>query len=193
MIVLSLMGFAWVKNIVDTCVFIFFGQHRVEQTVVQVLLTLTAAFFICSLNVAIQAIQCGARALIVDKASPYEQDQANACASLMIGIGSVINYANSSFDISGNLLPGIVGQVKVISILTSIILAGSVWITCTLIEEEKAILSSQEKEVGLRSISKKMRQIFYASRNLSPLSRHVYRVQFCSWIGWFIFLTYNTM
>jgi len=190
-VVASLLAFAWVKNIVEICVLIFFGH--LEQTFVKALYAITAGLFICSLNVAIQAIQCGARALIVDKVSPHEQDQANACASLMIGIGSVVSYANSSFDISGNLLSGKIAQVKVISILTSVILAASVWITCTSIKERNAMCSSQEKEVKLGSISRKMKQIFKATQNLSPLSRQVYRVQFFSWVGWFIFLTYNTM
>ena len=193
MAVLSLLGFAWVKDIVGSCVFLIFGHEGVKLDVFDGLLTSGAAFFICSLNIAIQAIQCGARALIVDKSPPHQQDRANACASLMIGIGSVISYASSSFDVSGILSSQESSQVKTMSLLVSVILSLSVWLTCASTTEDNTFSFEEAAETKSDSAFGIFKQIFSAVQNLSALSKQVYLVQFFSWMGWFSFLTYNTM
>jgi solute carrier family 45 protein 1/2/4 len=188
-----LLGFAWVKTVVDTGVWLTFGNEDVQQDTYQRLLIAWASLFICFLNIAIQAVQCGARALIVDKCPPHQQDRANACASCMIGIGNIISYSIGSSDLSSIVLSPDESQVKGMSLLASSILGLTVWLTCVSITEDNLPLLQSRTDFKSPYALETLKQIFTAAKNLSALSKRVYIVQFFSWMGWFAFLTYNTM
>jgi solute carrier family 45, member 1/2/4 len=189
--ILSLLGFAWVKDITNSGILLFSGS-RLSPNAYHSLLSICAALWICSLSVAIQAIQCGIRALIIDKCPLQQQDTASGFASCMVGIGNILSYSIGSVDLSKFFPPSGEAQIKSLSLIVLIILAFTTSLTCIFITENNTIpqpyyhLDEEAPQGYFKSVT-------CAAGNLSPLTKQVYVVQFFTWIGWYIFLNYNTV
>src|SRR6186713_3054672 len=95
--ILSLLGLAWVKEIVFTASWIIRGTTNRDELRAATLTV--AAIFVWTLNFAIQPLQGGLRALIVDCNPPEQMDVANAWASRMVSAGSLIGYGSGFFDL----------------------------------------------------------------------------------------------
>ncbi|TAQ88647.1 hypothetical protein B7494_g3024 [Chlorociboria aeruginascens] len=159
--ILSLLGLAWVKAVADSSVWLTVGIDGVHRHTFQKLVTILATVFIWFLNVAIQAVQCGSRALIVDKCPPHQQDRASAFASCMIGLGNIISYTSGSLDLSGVVVFQDSGEIKALSLLASSILAFTVLLTCVSITED---CPSRQLRTDFKAPSflETLRQIFNA-------------------------------
>lgn len=145
-------------------------------------------FFICALNISIQPVQGGLRALIIDNCPTRQQAIANAWASRLISIANVMSYLCNSLDLA-RLLP-VLGETKLKALCTivSLSLFVTTAITCLATSERKS-----SKHVNVLKEQKttftKIKMICDGIRGLPPRILIVFEVQFFSWIAWFSFLT----
>lgn len=146
------------------------------------------AFYV--LDFAINSIQATMRALIVDILPPSQQDTGNAWASRMIGFGNVVGYLMGFLDLV-HVFPSIGStHLQVLTTLASLSLAATVAITCYYVTETpiNRLSTLSGSYDGLRAL----RTLYSSFRSLPVVIKHVCRIQFFSWIGWFPFLFYNT-
>lgn len=149
-----------------------------------------AAAWIWALNIAIQPVQGGLRAIIVDCVPPKQQVRACAYASSSAGIGSILGYTAGYISLP-KYLPWLGDtQLKGLCLIASVALGSTVAITCFTAKEKCFV----DLDAGLKkqSFAETFRQIF---RNLETCPRNIRKicmVQFFAWIGWFPFLFYIT-
>lgn len=142
-------------------------------------------------EIPLTTVQAGIRAFIVDNCPAHQQELANAWASRLTGVGNILGYIFGFLD-----LPKIVPifgntQFKVLCVLASLSLSGTLLISCVYIQERDPRLEGPppSKDLGLISF---FRQVFKSIRSLPPQISKVCEVQVAAWMGWFPFLFYST-
>lgn len=137
-------------------------------------------------------VQAGIRAFIVDNAPTHQQEDANAWASRITGVGSILGYLSGYVDLP-KLTGGYFGntQFKVLCIIACVTLGGTVTISCLCIRERDPRLEGPPSDEKLGVISF-FRQVFHSIKRLNPQVRKVCDAQFFNWMGWFPFLFYIT-
>ena len=137
-------------------------------------------------------VQAGIRAFIVDNAPTHQQEDANAWAGRIVGVGSILGYLSGYVDLP-KLTGGYFGntQFKVLCIIACVTLGGTVIISCLCIRERDPRLEGppSDEKLGVLSF---FRQVFHSIKHLNPQVRKVCEAQFFNWIGWFPFLFYIT-
>ena len=136
-------------------------------------------------------MQAGIRAFIVDNAPAHQQEDANAWAGRITGVGNIIGYLSGYVN-----LPKIMPffgktQFQVLCVIACIALGGTVVISCLYIKERDPRLEGPPKEAGSDVIDF-LKHTFRSILRLPPQIRKVCEVQFFAWIGWFPFLFYIT-
>lgn len=201
---LSFLALAWTREIVHWVLGLFGADP--ESHFVQVVSICFAIGWVCLLDVSINVgmytnilygsqlmvvVQAGIRAFIVDNAPTHQQEDANAWAGVILGIGSVLGYLSGYVNLP-KILPFFGNtQFKVLSVITSIALGGTVFISCVFITERDPRRDGPPptEDIGVIAFFK---QVYRSARRLSPQIRKVCEVQFFNWIGWFPFLFYLT-
>ena len=150
-----------------------------------------ASAWIWALNIAIQPVQAGMRALIVDCCPPRHQLQVNAYASCIIGLGTVLGYASGLVQLP-RMLPWLGDtQFKGLCVIASVALGVTVAITCFFVEEER-IATHGDIIKGRSGILEVFEQILSTAKTMPGKIRRVCLVQFFAWVSWFPFLFYAT-
>ncbi|KAI4177741.1 MAG: hypothetical protein LQ343_000205 [Gyalolechia ehrenbergii] len=186
---ISFIALAWTREIVHG--FLSFLGADPESQFVQITSICFAIGWVCLLDVAINTVQAGIRAFIVDNAPTHQQEDANAWAGVIVGIGNVLGYLSGYVDLP-KIMPFFGNtQFKVLSVITCIALGGTVLISCLCIRERdpRHDPPPPTEQTGVLAFFK---QIFRSARRLSPQIRKVCEVQFFNWMGWFPFLFYIT-
>ncbi|KAJ8068212.1 hypothetical protein OCU04_003781 [Sclerotinia nivalis] len=149
-----------------------------------------AAAWIWALNIAIQPVQGGLRAIIVDCVPPKQQVRACAYASSAAGIGSILGYTAGYISLP-KYLPWLGDtQLKGLCLIASVALGSTVAITCFTANEKRFVdLNAGFKK---QSLAGTFRQIFGSMKTCPREIRKICMVQFFAWIGWFPFLFYIT-
>ncbi|KAH8811048.1 major facilitator superfamily domain-containing protein [Xylogone sp. PMI_703] len=192
--IISLLSFAWIETIVTKAFWLL--KLNSEGQKFYVALVVCATICVLMLNIAIQAIQCGMRALIVDKCSAHEQAKASAYASCMIGVGNMFSYFVGSLDLSKITHTSFdETQIKAMSFIASLVLCLSTGVTCASTNETNNDVFPFQKipKLTKESLFARHKQIFTAVLTISQTVRRVCVAQLFAWFGWFIFLTYNTL
>ncbi|KAL8932459.1 MAG: hypothetical protein Q9211_006302 [Gyalolechia sp. 1 TL-2023] len=185
----SFLALAWTRDIVRGFLGLFGADP--ESQLVQVATICFAIGWICLLDVAINIVQAGIRAFIVDNAPTHQQEDANAWASVIVGVGNMLGYLSGYVNLP-KIMPFFGNtQFKVLSVITCIALGGTVLISCLCIVERdpRHDPPPPPQQTGVLAFFK---QIYRSARRLSPQIRKVCEVQFFNWIGWFPFLFYIT-
>ncbi|KAL8710983.1 MAG: hypothetical protein Q9220_004582 [cf. Caloplaca sp. 1 TL-2023] len=201
---ISFLGLAWTREIIRGFLGIFGADP--ESHFVKVTSICFAIGWVCILDVSINtgrvslvfeermltlAVQAGIRAFIVDNAPTHQQEDANAWAGVILGIGSVLGYLSGYVNLP-NIMPFFGNtQFKVLSVITCIAMGGTVSISCIFITERDPRHDGPPPTEDLGVIAF-FKQIYRSARRLSPQIRKVCEVQFFNWIGWFPFLFYIT-
>ncbi|KAJ2557425.1 hypothetical protein EV175_001356 [Coemansia sp. RSA 1933] len=145
-----------------------------------------AAFYV--LDFAINCIQASLRALIVDTLPSSRQDDGTAWASRMIGAGNVLGYLMGFLDLP-RLLPFLGStQMQILTTIASAVLSLSVLVTCYSTGENPITRSSIHAADGFKAVG----SLISSVRSLPAVIKHIFRIQFFAWIGWFPFLFYST-
>lgn len=201
---LSFLALAWTREIVHTFLGLFGADP--ESKFVKVATISFAIGWLCLLDVAINTgkslkiiiqnpltstVQAGIRAFIVDNAPTHQQEDANAWAGIILGVGSVLGYLSGYVNLP-KIMPFFGNtQFKVLSVITCTALGGTVTISCLCITERdpRNDPPPPAEQTGVIAF---FRQTFRSARRLSPQIRKVCEVQIFNWIGWFPFLFYLT-
>ena len=150
---------------------------------------LAAVFWVYLLNIAIQPLQAGTRAFVVDNCPPIQQAEASAWVSRFSSFGSVFAFLLGSVK-----LPKWMGdtQFMALTIVMTVVLAIVVPLSFLLVMENR---TSTEKAV--QASGKSSGAVFWSLvrtvKFMPPKTRVVCKIQFFAWLGWFPFLYYNTM
>ncbi|KAK5015364.1 hypothetical protein LTR16_003683 [Cryomyces antarcticus] len=185
----SLLCLAWTKEIVGGFLHLF-GVDGEAKGVYTAAICF-AVLFIYILDFSINVIQAGIRAFIVDCAPTHQQEDANAWASRITGVGNIIGYLSGYVNLP-KIMPFFGDtQFKVLCVIASFAMASTLAISCIAVQERDPRLEGEpeQREGGLLAIFKEM---WVSFRRLPPQILKVCRVQFFAWIGWFPFLFYIT-
>ncbi|EME42002.1 hypothetical protein DOTSEDRAFT_174781 [Dothistroma septosporum NZE10] len=146
---------------------------------------LLVIFWACTLSLAMQPIQCGLRALLVDSYPERLQSVAAALGTGFSGLGAVCLSGLASIDLPART--PLFGETpfKALSVVAVAALACTVIPVCLIGHDLPARTSNRAKASSLSSILRTM-------RTLPPTTRRVCRVQFTAWLGWFALLYYST-
>lgn len=150
-----------------------------------------AVSFVYVLDFAINVIQAAIRAFIVDCAPTHQQEDANAWASRMTGVGNIIGYLSGYLNLPF-LLPWLGDtQFKILSEIASVVMAATVLVSCLTVPEPdpRQLGPPTEQPGGVLSF---FRGLYASIVRLPPQIRNVCVVQLFAWIAWFPFLFYTT-
>ncbi|KAH8626797.1 hypothetical protein IG631_18815 [Alternaria alternata] len=150
-----------------------------------------AILAIVILNISIQPLQLGLRSLHVDICPREQQAIASAWAGRFAGMGNIIGYVLGSLP-----LPWISGDYEAMRFRymiywTTFALIATSLITCYYTEEEDPLMSTYDPGLE-RPVYRVFRNLLDGFSQASNRVRHVYLIQFFSWLGWFGFLFYST-
>lgn len=112
-------------------------------------------------------------------------------AGRITGFGNILGYASGYVNLP-KIMPFFGDtQFKVLCVIASLALGGTVLISALYIRERDPRLEGppNTEQGGVFSF---FRQVFNSMRRLDPQIRRVCEVQFFNWIGWFPFLFYIT-
>ncbi|KAF1851211.1 uncharacterized protein K460DRAFT_401236 [Cucurbitaria berberidis CBS 394.84] len=187
--IVSLMVLAWAKEIIGGFLGVFGADP--ESSGVRTCIMLFAVLFVYVLDFAINVIQAGVRAYIVDVAPTHQQESANAWLMRSAGLGNILGYLAGYIKLPEHL-PWLGGtQFKVLCAIASFIMALTVGISCASCPERDPQFDSTpaEQQDGVIAFFKSLAR---SVRRLPPQIKRVCEVQFFAWIGWFPFLFYIT-
>jgi solute carrier family 45 protein 1/2/4 len=153
--------------------------------------SLLAGSLVWALNISIQPMQVGIRALAVDSCLAEQQIQATAYVSRITAVGSILGYTFGFINLP-KLFPWLGNtQYQCVFSLASLVLIVTVAITCSVVQEKRPSLRSGEdnRSIGVVAV---FRQVLVSARLMPKSMKSVCKIQFCSWLGWFPFLFYIT-
>jgi solute carrier family 45, member 1/2/4 len=161
----------------------------IHKSSFQTWVLLLAITWLLALNICIQPLQAGIRALIVDNCSASQQARASAWSSRITGIGNIIGYSFGFIPV-GSILPFFdISQFTWLCIVASVILSSTVGITCAWIQEKDP--RSLPAAIGEgQSFGETVRHIIWSARTMPSSISQVCKVQFFAWLGWFPYLFY---
>lgn len=158
-----------------------------------------AIICIITLNIAIQPLQGGLRALVADVVGQQQQPAANAVAGVVVNGVNVVSYALSFIDLERAVGGPGSSQFAILCFVTSISLALSVAVTCLVVRERAGAsidcvngVSDDPDDARITSIGARFLYLCRSFTRLPRQVRQVCKVQFLSWMGWFPFLFYMT-
>jgi solute carrier family 45 protein 1/2/4 len=162
-------------------------ERKSSQVVAQIL----ATAWIWALNISVQPVQAGIRALIIDSVPVSQQVQAAAYASCVVAVGSILGYS-SGFLVLPVVAPWLGNtQFKGLSVIASLALGSTAAITCLTIKEE-VVGSGRKHSKGKNTLFGTFVELLVSVKSMPQKIMRVFMVQFFAWLGWFPFLFYIT-
>lgn len=187
--IFSIWLLAWtesgIKWVVHVC------RLEVQKEVIENFVIAFAIFWIYALNISIQPLQVGLRALVIENCPSHQQAQASALASLMTGVGNIFGCLVGFAPLPGFIDSLCQTQFQGLCIIASFAVATTVSITCCFIHERspETLLLPYGRHSGIMIIARRLLQTF---RTMPLKIRRVFRIQFFAWMGWFPYLFYAT-
>ncbi|KAF2207212.1 hypothetical protein CERZMDRAFT_20110, partial [Cercospora zeae-maydis SCOH1-5] len=152
-----------------------------------------AVFFTILLSIAVQPVQAGVRALMVDIAPAAEQSRASAYASRIQGAMSIFGFFASSLTLNALPALGSFTQFQCLALLNFLTLGGTVLLTCLFIRErDSRRLSLEGGEGQEQGVGKFLGRLWRTVKEMPRTIGQACKVQIASWTAWFPFLYYNT-
>ncbi len=189
----SLLVLAWVEDLANLLATYLDLNNRNLNLKPLVIAIATAMVYL--LNISIQPVQMGMRALIIEQAPPGQQKRASAWASYMTGAGNILGYTFGYLEVEKVLKRPNLTHFQGLCVTASVVLSCTVLTTCCFIREKSPRLVVQSRESG-RSIINKIaavpRELVSCYREIPHNIRKVCHIQFWAWMGWFPFLYYST-
>ncbi|KAF1934463.1 MFS general substrate transporter [Didymella exigua CBS 183.55] len=177
-LVIALIGYAWSPELAE----LFPGRSQPHKPAPAA--APLALFFFVVLNVSVQPVQSGLRALVVDKCHASQQTETNAWASRVNHVASMISYLAATTDLAGRF-PVASTQIQALVVLSIIVIIASLVVTCCTVAESPNIDLASERGVASADAGATWRL-------LSSRLRRIYLAQFFSWFAWFPLLVQIT-
>ncbi|KAH7369971.1 sucrose transporter [Rhexocercosporidium sp. MPI-PUGE-AT-0058] len=186
---MSLLGFASSESISNACLGLLSVQLSTHTA--QFVVKFVAVLWFCSLNISIQPLQVASRAFIIESCSPDEQILAHAWASRVQGAGSILGYLLASVSLPLTLPHGGMPQFTTLCFVASILLLGTVLLSCILVPGE-SLHSRPAPAVQRSTFSAHVTILLQSMKRMPKPVRKICLIQCFSWMGWFPFLMYYT-
>lgn len=169
-IVVALLGYGWSPDLAA-----LLSSASGGKLSSAILSQLSVTLFFLLLNIAIQPVQSGLRALVVDKCDTSQQAQATAWASRISFVASMASYLAAASDLAWEF-PVRTNQLQSLVNLSIVVIVASMGVSCCVVSERREKLPPPpELREGLLDTWKM----------LSPHLRRIYLAQFFSWFAWF--------
>lgn len=181
----SLLGLAYSPSVVPSTVKLL-GASIDDDTLATVI-RITAVVWIYLVNISIQPLQSGLRALIIEQSPTAWQPTANAWASRFTSLGNVFMCAVGLIDHEQWMSFG-GDRFHSLVVTAVVVLTCTVSITCLSVQE----MLSPLEVLGENKRGSTFGNLIDAFRDMPSFSKNVCRVQFVSWLGWFPVLFYNS-
>jgi solute carrier family 45, member 1/2/4 len=145
-----------------------------------------------ALNAAVQPLQGGLRALLVDASPPHQLATANAWASRLTSVANVLGYLAGFLDLSGPSLPLGSSQFRVLCMFSATALVGTVTLMCVAVCETPNTEPDTrvEAETTIKEVVSRLGYLYTSFHRLPTKVQHVYCIQFFAWLAWGPFLYY---
>ena len=177
--VISMVALSLVR-VMASRAFEWFMHRYVEPHTMTLIAQRFSVFWLCLLNISLQPLQIGLRALVVDSCPSHQQRAASAWCGRFASLGAITTYLLDNWLVQR--YPN--RSFEVLSLLTSINLVFAM-LPGLIVIEEKTVAASFQSASMLATFRK-------ALRKMPKAARHICIVQFTSWLGWFPFLYYTT-
>lgn len=188
--IISLILLPWTGSFMDR-LFTTFERYP-QGTAVLAAKGIVAASLIWALNIAIQPVQMGLRALICEACPSSQKVEATAYASVITGVGSIFGYASGLFNLP-EILPWLGDtQFKCLCVTASLALGLTVAVTLSIIDEKPVVFDEKHHVQGGINFFDVFRQIYRRVMCMPTDMKRILQVQFFAWLGWFPFLFYIT-
>jgi solute carrier family 45 protein 1/2/4 len=169
----------------------YFFEETLEQHTQIVAKGLIATALIWALNLAIQPVQMGLRALVCEACPAGQNVEAAAYASTMTCIGSIVGYSIGYLELP-RIAPAFGDtQFKCVCLIAASTLATTTAITL-IAANEIAPYSKVSSCSNPHKAGQSLRYLFSVIRSLPNNIKVICWVQFFGWLGWFPFLYYIT-
>lgn len=183
--VLAMMSMSFMRVLTPKAYYLIAHNYVVPHTMTHIAKGLIIVW-ICVLNLSLQALQIGLRALIIDSCPSHQQSQASAWAGRFTGLGAIATYMLDTAII--DKYPKRSFEVLCIYTSLSLVLTNlpSIILVRERIQSLESLPSPSSKTPWLVS------RLIRTARQMPASVIHICVVQFASWLGWFPFLYYNT-
>ncbi|KAI0997530.1 hypothetical protein K3495_g10658 [Podosphaera aphanis] len=192
--ILSLLALAWTPEFVSKFLGIF-GINPESQGVKNCVIVI-AVLFVYVLDFAINTVQAGIRAFILDGAPSHQQEVANSMASRLLSVGNIIGYVAGFINLKNYLWFLGNSQFQILCAVACFALGFTVALSVLSIRERdpnNPPSSSQDKnnrqKAGLISFFK---TVFTSIRRLPLLTKQVCEIQLFVWVSYFPQLFYSS-
>lgn len=185
--IISLLGLAWSENIADLLCRGVTTPPSGSNNIIPI--TIITVLWVYAFSIAIQPLQMGTRALIIDACPQAQQPKASAWASSAAGIGNIIGYLMSFLPPPTWAQKISLSRFRYLTLVSCLCLAVTVCITIWTVQE--AHVSAPELRTRKHPTAS-MWKHFGRRWHISDKTRTIYGVQFFAWMGWFPFLFYMT-
>lgn len=188
-----MLALAWVEDLADLLAIYLDLQDRNLDLKPLVIVIATAMVYM--LNISIQPVQMGMRALIIEQASPAQQQRASAWASYMTGAGNIFGYAFGYLEVEKVFERPSLTHFQGLCVTASIVLCCTVLTTCFFVRERSprsVVLTRESRRSTISKMAAAPRDLVSCYRNMPHNIRKVCHIQFWAWMGWFPFLYYST-
>ncbi|KAI1169580.1 hypothetical protein F4777DRAFT_584778 [Nemania sp. FL0916] len=190
LIILALLTLAWCEDIGPAVASsLAFNSAESQRWA----LTLTAIFSVFALNVGIQPLQCGLRALIVDICPEGQHDTASAWVGRFVSAANILSYLTGYIDLA-QWVPNLGGtQFRILCVITSLTLSITVGLLCFTVRESIPDVHDETAYPSQETVSQKLWYLCTSFPRLPDQVRRVCWVQLFAWMGWFPYLYYIAM
>ena len=185
----SFLFLAWAKEIV-TVILGLFGANP-ESDGVKVCIITFAIICVYVLDTSINTVQAGIRAFIVDSAPYHQQEDANAWAGRLTGVGNILGFLLGSVDLPKHFPWLGKTQIQVLCATAAFAICATVLISAIYVQERdpRDEPSPHHPNIGLIAF---FTQTFRSAKRMPAQIRKICVAQFFNWLGWFGFLFYMT-
>ncbi|KAF2434845.1 hypothetical protein EJ08DRAFT_581345 [Tothia fuscella] len=187
--VLCMLGLASTKS---ACLLFANAIHvDIHGPIIRGLALASAILWLIGLNLFIQPLQSGIRALIVDSCVADQQVRASAWASKMTGVGNIIGYFFGFVPLH-DFLPFLhITQFSWLCLVASGVLVTTTLLTCACVREKDPRSIPAPASMHL-SFSATVKHIVWSVTTMPTVIRRVCHIQFWAWLGWFGYLYYGS-
>jgi solute carrier family 45 protein 1/2/4 len=201
-LIAALLALAWTQSIVGMLFATpaFHSGNQLPNPHNDATVTLAIALTFCIYS-AVQPVQGGIRALIVDVCPAHQQQNVNAWVTRISGIASILGYLSAVLDLSKYISWFGDTQFKNLSVLASLTLAVTLSLSCIYVPEKtpsrRAIIKSNSEQghtpdAAWINLAKKFGKVGNDILDMPKQIKRIYLVQFFAWIGWYPYLVYVT-
>jgi len=184
--VVSMNLFAWAAEIVA----VLSEPRETGGNGAQVTISIAVTIIgFLALQISLQPVQMGFRALVVDNVDPDQQIHANTWTSCWAGVGNLIGHVAGSLELDTS--PSI-SRFQILTAIACACLVLTTFLCCAVVKEttlqrlEPETLYARAKGTSLFSC---LREAFVMTdRRIKSL----YRIQFLTWMAWFPLMFYGS-